>query len=73
MQVRNRKIYTATVSLVAGTIVFAALLTGLFRLAIELAPGYRQDLARWVSDIAGRPVSRAANTIVPATSETVAV
>lgn len=57
MQVRNRKIYTATVSLVAGTIVFAALLTGLFRLAIELAPGYRQDLARWVSDIAGRPVS----------------
>lgn len=57
MQVRSRKIYTATVSLVAGMIVFAALLTGLFRLAIELAPGYRQDLARWVSDIAGRPVS----------------
>ena len=57
MRASRRRLYTASVSLVAGTIVLAALLSGMFRLAMELAPAYRQDLANWVSQTLGRPVS----------------
>lgn len=53
----RRRLYTSVVTLVASVIVLAAVISGLFRGAVMLAPEYREELAQRVSDLAGRPVS----------------
>lgn len=53
----RRRIYTGLVTLVASLVVLAAIVSGLFRGAMMLAPEYRDDLAQRVSELAGRPIS----------------
>ena len=53
----RRRLYTSLVTVVASLIVLAAVISGLFRGAVMLAPEYREELAQRVSDLAGRPVS----------------
>lgn len=52
----RRKLWTATITAAAALIVLAAVVTGLFRGAVLLVPGYREDLERKVSELAGYPV-----------------
>lgn len=52
----KRRWWTAAVTLVASVLVLGALLTGLFQVVMLMAPGYRQDLAEYVSRVARQPV-----------------
>lgn len=52
----KRRWWTRLVTLAASLVIAAALLSGLFQLAILALPGYRQDIADYVSRAAGRPV-----------------
>lgn len=52
----RRRWWTATITLAAGVVVFGALLTAIFQLVMLIAPGYREDLAAYVSRVAGQPV-----------------
>ncbi|MEW6169584.1 MAG: YhdP family protein [Pseudomonadota bacterium] len=52
----KRRWWTWAVSLVAATVIAGTVLSGLFQIAVLLAPSYRADLAAWVSEVAGRPV-----------------
>lgn len=57
MQKLKRRIYTTVISVLASLVVLAAVISGLFRGAMLLAPEYRDELANWVSQIAERPIS----------------
>ncbi len=52
----RRRWWTTVISAVAGLLVFTAVASGLFQIAVLMMPGYREQLADWVSDVAGRPV-----------------
>lgn len=52
----RRRWWTAAVTLVALVLVIGALITAIFQLVMLVAPGYREDLADYVSHVAGQPV-----------------
>ncbi len=52
----KRRWWTWVISLIAGTVIVGAVLSGAFQLAVLAVPSYREDLAAWVSRVAGRPV-----------------
>ncbi|MDP9140923.1 MAG: TIGR02099 family protein [Pseudomonadota bacterium] len=52
----KRRWWTWVVSLIAVTVIVGAVLSGAFQLAVLAVPSYREDLAAWVSRVAGRPV-----------------
>lgn len=52
----KRRWWTRVVTTLAALVVVGALLSGAFQLAVLAFPGYRDDVARFVSDAAGRPV-----------------
>lgn len=52
----RRRWWTALVTLGALMVVTGALLTAAFQLVMLMAPGYRADLADYVSRVAGQPV-----------------
>ncbi|MEQ1439456.1 YhdP family protein [Fontimonas sp. SYSU GA230001] len=52
----KRRWWTRAISLIAVVVVAGAALSGAFQLAVLAVPGYRSDLAAWVSGVAGRPV-----------------
>jgi uncharacterized protein (TIGR02099 family) len=53
MKVRRVRVWLITV--VASLIVLAATLSGLFRVAVSIVPGYRQQLAGWVGRTLDHP------------------
>jgi uncharacterized protein (TIGR02099 family) len=52
----KRRWWTWAVSLIATTVIAGAVLSGAFQLAVLAVPSYREDLAAWVGEVAGRPV-----------------
>ncbi|HVT35975.1 MAG TPA: hypothetical protein VHE37_10335, partial [Nevskiaceae bacterium] len=52
----RRRWWTLSISLLAVLIILAALISGLFQLAVLALPDYRDDLSVWVTKVAGRPV-----------------
>lgn len=52
----KRRWWTWAVSLVAAAVIFGAVVSGLFQLAVLALPSYREDLSGWVTRIAKRPV-----------------
>lgn len=52
----KRRWWTWVISTIAGTVIVGAVLSGAFQLAVLAVPSYREDLAAWVSRVAGRPV-----------------
>ncbi len=52
----RRRLWTWTVTTVASTLVLAALVVGVFRLSVLVAPSYKQDIERWVAQVMNRPV-----------------
>lgn len=52
----KRRWWTWAISLIAATVIAGAVLSGAFQLAVLAVPGYRADLAGWVSTVTGRPV-----------------
>ncbi|MBI2382721.1 MAG: TIGR02099 family protein [Gammaproteobacteria bacterium] len=56
MERSRRRLWTRLITATAILMVAAAVLSGLFQIAVLAVPGYRQDLAGWVSRLAGRPV-----------------
>jgi len=56
MQRSRRRLWTWTVTTVAGGLVLAALVVGVFRLAVLAAPSYKQDIEDWVAGVMNRPV-----------------
>lgn len=57
MQRSRRKLWTFTITTGATLLVAAALVTGLFRLAVQIAPAYKEDIAAYVSQFLNRPVA----------------
>lgn len=57
MQRSRRKLWTFTITTGATLLVAAALVTGLFRLAVQIAPAYKEDIAGYVSAFLNRPVA----------------
>lgn len=56
MERRKRRWWTRGITWVSALVVLAATLSGLFQLAVLVAPGYRDDLAARVTAAVGRPV-----------------
>ena len=56
MERRRRRLFTVAVSAGAVLVILAAAASGLFQLAVQTVPGYRADIERRVSEIAGRPI-----------------
>lgn len=52
----RRRYWTWAVTLFAGLVILAAAVSGLFQLAVLALPSYREELANWVTGVAGRPV-----------------
>lgn len=52
----KRRWWTWAVSLVAAAVIFGAVISGLFQLAVLALPSYREDLSVWVTEVADRPV-----------------
>ncbi|SFF63809.1 TIGR02099 family protein [Fontimonas thermophila] len=52
----KRRWWTWGVSLIALVVIAGAVLSGAFQLAVLTVPSYREQLADWVSGVAGRPV-----------------
>jgi len=52
----RRRYWTWAVTLFAGLVILAAAVSGLFQLAVLALPSYREELASWVTRVAGRPV-----------------
>lgn len=52
----KRRWWTWAISAVAATVIAGAALSGAFQVAVLLAPGYRENLADWVTQATGRPV-----------------
>lgn len=52
----SRRLWTFSLSAIAVVIVLAALAVGVFRVLVAAAPGYRHEVAQWISRAAGRPV-----------------
>ncbi|MFP5357663.1 MAG: YhdP family protein [Gammaproteobacteria bacterium] len=52
----NRRWWTLTLPALALLVVLGAVASGAFQLAILMLPSYRDDVAAWVSESAGRPV-----------------
>lgn len=52
----RRRWWTWIVSLSAALVILAALISGVFQLAVLALPDYREDLSAWVTRVAGRPV-----------------
>ena len=52
----RRRWWTAAVTLAAVIVVLGALSTAVFQVVMQIAPGYRQDLADYVSRVARQPV-----------------
>ena len=65
MKQSRRRLWTWTISTVAGLIVLAAVVTGLFRGAVLLLPGYRDDLERKIGEMTStfkaEPLTRVTN------------
>lgn len=57
MRQNRRKLWTWSITAGATVLVAAALVTGLFRLAVQVTPAYKEDIAAYVSDFLNRPVS----------------
>jgi uncharacterized protein (TIGR02099 family) len=51
-----RRAWTALISGVASLVILAAVMSALFRVAVQLVPGYRTQLQNWVSQTVGHPV-----------------
>ncbi len=56
MERRKRRWWTRGITWLSLIVISGALLSGLFQLAVALAPGYRQDIARRAADALGQPV-----------------
>ena len=56
MQRSRRRLWTWTVTAVASSLVLAALVVGVFRLAVLAAPSYKQNIEDWVAAVMNRPV-----------------
>ncbi len=52
----KRRWWTATTTVLALVVVLAALVSGLFQLAVMALPGYREQLSDYVSRVADRPI-----------------
>ncbi len=52
----KRRWWTWAVSLIAAAVIFGAVVSGLFQLAVLALPSYRSDLSAWVTEVAERPV-----------------
>jgi uncharacterized protein (TIGR02099 family) len=52
----KRRWWTVSVTLLASLVVLAAVISGLFQLAVLALPGYRQQLSDYVSRVADRPI-----------------
>jgi uncharacterized protein (TIGR02099 family) len=52
----KRRWWTWAVSLLAAAVIFGAVVSGLFQLAVLALPSYRDDLSVWVTKVADRPV-----------------
>ena len=52
----RRRYWTWAVTLFAGTVIFAAAVSGLFQLAVLALPSYREEISAWVTRVADRPV-----------------
>ncbi len=56
MERRKRRWWTRGITWVSLVVISGALLSGLFQLAVALAPEYRDEMARKASDVLGQPV-----------------
>ena len=52
----RRRYWTWAVTLFAGTVIFAAAVSGVFQLAVLALPSYREEISAWVTRVADRPV-----------------
>jgi uncharacterized protein (TIGR02099 family) len=52
----KRRWWTATTTVLALVVVIAAVISGLFQLAVMALPGYREQLSGYVSRVANRPI-----------------
>lgn len=52
----KRRWWTVSVTVLASLVVLAAVLSGLFQLAVLSLPGYREQLSDYVSRVADRPI-----------------
>lgn len=52
----TRRWWTTAVTAAAALVISGALVTAIFQLVMLMAPGYREDLADYVSRVAGQPV-----------------
>lgn len=52
----RRRLWTWTVTTVASALVLAALVVGVFRLSVLVAPSYKQEIEHWVAEVMNRPV-----------------
>ncbi|AXQ28265.1 TIGR02099 family protein [Solimonas sp. K1W22B-7] len=52
----RRRYWTWAVTLFAGTVIFAAAISGVFQLAVLALPSYREEISAWVTRVADRPV-----------------
>jgi uncharacterized protein (TIGR02099 family) len=57
MERTRRRWWTRTITVLAAIVVFGALVSGLFQLAVMAFPSYRDDIADIVTEAAGRPVA----------------
>jgi uncharacterized protein (TIGR02099 family) len=56
MERLKRRLWTMATIALAGVVIGATLISGLFQTAVYLLPSYRDDLSVWVTRVAGRPV-----------------
>lgn len=52
----KRRWWTVSVTVLASLVVLAAVISGLFQLAVLALPGYREQLSEYVSRVADRPI-----------------
>ncbi|WP_028079961.1 YhdP family protein [Solimonas soli] len=52
----KRRWWTWAITLLATVVIFGAVISGLFQLAVLALPSYRADLSAWVTHVANRPV-----------------
>lgn len=56
MERRRRRLWTWLLTTVTSLVIAAALVVGVFRLAVLATPGYKADIADWVGEVLNRPV-----------------
>jgi uncharacterized protein YhdP len=56
MERTRRRLFTFAITAGALLVILAAAASGLFQLAVQAVPGYRDDVERYVGDLTGRPI-----------------